>query len=155
MFQRLFANRDYVFNRRYVVKEENNMLFLYSKGTEHPSRPVRSDKFRIVDYYSCMVIRPTNNMDEPGIEFSLTYFDNPGVNIPASVTSWVAMSAMPDFLAKLRVAAKDYNEYCKNCKKIKIESEPQTTSQTQVLSNDKNEENTSYWRYLHPHYYFG
>lgn len=47
-----------------------------------------------------------------GIEFSLTYFDNPGVNIPASVTTWVAKSAMPDYLTKLRHASKNYLQYC-------------------------------------------
>lgn len=39
-----------------------------------------------------MVIKPYTKFDEPGIEFGLTYFDDPGVNIPSAVTSWVAMS---------------------------------------------------------------
>jgi len=26
------------------------------------------------------------------MEFSLTYFDNPGVSLPSSITSWVAMT---------------------------------------------------------------
>lgn len=26
------------------------------------------------------------------MEFSLTYFDNPGVSLPSSVTAWVAMT---------------------------------------------------------------
>lgn len=39
-----------------------------------------------------MVIRPSTKLNEPGIEFGLTYFDDPGVNIPSAVTAWVAMS---------------------------------------------------------------
>jgi hypothetical protein len=31
-------------------------------------------------------------MDQPGVEFSLTYFDNPGLSIPSAFASWVAMS---------------------------------------------------------------
>ncbi|KAJ8931982.1 hypothetical protein NQ314_015066 [Rhamnusium bicolor] len=67
----------------------------------------------IEDYWSCMVIKPYTELDKPGIEFSLTYFDNPGVNIPSSVTTWVSMRAMPDFLERLRAATKKYKDYCK------------------------------------------
>lgn len=37
-----------------------------------------------------MVIKPYTDFDKPGIEFGLTYFDDPGVNIPSAVTSWVS-----------------------------------------------------------------
>lgn len=83
-----------------------------SKSTEHPKFPKYPEKFRIEDYWSIMVIRPYSDMNKPGIEFSLTYFDNPGVNIPSSVTNWVAMRAMPDFLDRLRKATLEYREYC-------------------------------------------
>lgn len=39
-----------------------------------------------------MVIKPYTDFDKPGIEFGLTYFDDPGVNIPSTVASWVAMT---------------------------------------------------------------
>lgn len=39
-----------------------------------------------------MVIKPHADFDKPGIEFGLTYFDDPGVNIPSTVASWVAMT---------------------------------------------------------------
>lgn len=39
-----------------------------------------------------MVIKPLKKFDEPGLEFGLTYFDDPGVNMPSALTSWVAMS---------------------------------------------------------------
>lgn len=41
-----------------------------------------------------MVIRPYTEFHQPGIEFGLTYFDDPGVNIPSAVTAWVAMSGI-------------------------------------------------------------
>lgn len=63
-------------------------------------------------------------MNKPGVEFSLTYFDNPGLTIPSAFASWVAMSgkipkfdddvkivinlhflALPEYLSKLRQAA--------------------------------------------------
>lgn len=83
-----------------------------SKTTEHSKYPKYPDKYRIEDYWSIMVIRPYTEMDKLGLEFSLTYFDNPGVNIPSSVTTWVAMRAMPDFLERLRKATVEYRQYC-------------------------------------------
>ncbi|KAJ8962069.1 hypothetical protein NQ318_018018 [Aromia moschata] len=70
-------------------------------------------KYRIEDYWSSMVIKPYTEMNQPGIEFSLSYFDNPGVNVPSSVTTWVSIRAMPDFLERLREATKKYKDYCK------------------------------------------
>ena len=45
-----------------------------------------------------MVIKPYAKIDEPGIEFGLTYFEDPGVSIPSAVTSWVAMSGIEKLL---------------------------------------------------------
>lgn len=56
-----------------------------------------------------MVIRSTSNsLKTPGVEYVLTYFDNPGVVLPQSVTSWVAQKQMPEFLHKLYIATLDY-----------------------------------------------
>jgi hypothetical protein len=38
-----------------------------------------------------MVIKPFTNFQEPGVEFGLTYFDDPGINVPA-VTAWIIIS---------------------------------------------------------------
>ena len=48
-----------------------------------------------------MVIKPCTDFSEPGIEFGLTYFDDPGVNIPAAVTAWVAISGKYFHLRKI------------------------------------------------------
>lgn len=124
-FQRLFSNRDYVFSRRFVVDEKKKTLVIKNRGTEHPARPVKSDKYRVQDYWSYMVIKPYTEIDKPGIEFALAYYDNPGISIPSAVTSWVAMRAMPEFLARLREAAKNYKEYCEThqCKTYKARNE--------------------------------
>ena len=66
---------------------------------------------RVTTYWSYMVIRPYKEFHQPGIEFGLTYFDDPGVNIPSAVTSWVAMTGLPDFLIRMREASKNYQSY--------------------------------------------
>lgn len=95
-----------------MIDCNKNTIIILSRGTEHPACPVRPDKYRVENYWSYMVIKPYTELDKPGIEFGLTYFDNPGVNIPAAVTTWVAMRAMPDFLIRLREATRGYRNYC-------------------------------------------
>ncbi|KAJ9596417.1 hypothetical protein L9F63_012580 [Diploptera punctata] len=108
---RLFSNRDYVYNRRYLIDEEKNTIVIINKGTNHPNIPTKPDNHRVTDYWSIMVIRADNSIDKPGMEFSLTYFDNPGVSVPSSVATWIAMSGLPDFQIRLRQAARDYKLY--------------------------------------------
>lgn len=108
---RLFSNRDYVFNRRYLIDNEKNVIVIINKGTEHPDVPAKADNHRVTDYWSVMVIRAYNAIDKPGMEFSLTYFDNPGVSVPTSVATWIAMSGLPDFQVRLRQAARDYKRF--------------------------------------------
>ena len=40
------------------------------------------------------------------MEFGLTYFDNPGLSLPTWLSNWAAMAGIPDFLNKVRAAAR-------------------------------------------------
>lgn len=111
------------------------MIVFKNIGTKHPSCPIKSDKYRIEDYYSYMVIKPYTDLDKPGIEFGLTYYDNPGVSIPDAITSWVAMKAMPEFLKRLREASKEYRKYLKESGKMRI-------SNVSYLKDKINEDDT-------------
>lgn len=107
--QKLFANRDYVFNRRFFVDRNRKLIIIVNKSIVHPFSPKRPNIQRVNDYWSCMVIRSTSNsLKTPGLEYVLTYFENPGVVLPQSVTSWVAQKQLPDFLHKLYTATLDY-----------------------------------------------
>ncbi|XP_043286679.1 stAR-related lipid transfer protein 7, mitochondrial-like [Venturia canescens] len=108
---RLFSNRDYVYERRWAVDKDKGIVVIVNKVTNHPEAPTRPDTYRVTSYWSYMVIKPSTKFDEPGIEFGMTYFDDPGINIPSAVTTWVAMSGLPDFLCRMRQAAKDYKKY--------------------------------------------
>lgn len=212
--QRLFSNRDYVFNRRFIVDHAAKTIIIANRITEHENYPIKSDKFRVIDYWSNMVVKPYTDYDKPGIEFALTYYENSGVNIPSTVTSWVAMKAMPEYLAKLREATRDYEKFCKSvgsrtcrCKFLRnqectlvkqVDSKaisevdhfatnhektfatseenpskeppvsgehlenskkmPENISETVSTSTptptNQNEYKNSYWKYLHPTYYF-
>lgn len=94
-----------------MIDKQKNVIVFKNVGTKHPAYPAKSDKYRIEDYYSYMVIKPYTDLDKPGIEFGLTYYDNPGISIPDAITAWVAMKAMPEFLKRLRGAAKEYRKF--------------------------------------------
>lgn len=98
-----------MFNRRYFVDRNRKLIIIVNKSIEHPSSPKKPNIQRVNDYWSCMVIHSTSNsIKTPGIEYVLTYFDNPGVVLPQSVTSWVAQKQLPEFLHKLYMATLDY-----------------------------------------------
>ncbi|ALC39966.1 CG6565 [Drosophila busckii] len=105
---RLFANRDYVYCRRYFKDEAKNMIFICSRAATHNTYPTISGKVRVTDYWSLMVIKPFRGFHEPGLHFVLTYYDDPGIPIPQNIKSWVTQKQMPEFLTKMYVATKNY-----------------------------------------------
>lgn len=56
----------------------------------HPDFPDEGKHVRVHDYFSDMVIMSHSRIDKPGMDFELTYFDNPKTNLPSSCTNWVA-----------------------------------------------------------------
>lgn len=116
--QKWFSNRDYVFNRRYFIDRNRKIIIIVNRSTRHPQCPKKPCNQRVLDYWSSMVIRSTSNsFKTPGLEYTLTYFDNPGIVLPQTVTSWVAHKQMPEFLNKLYLATL---EYAKNRKQEEI-----------------------------------
>ncbi|XP_014241215.1 stAR-related lipid transfer protein 7, mitochondrial-like [Cimex lectularius] len=101
----LFSNRDYVFNRRWMIDPVKKVMVIKSKSVQHPCAPAVSGKSRVNEYWSYVVIKPFNDFNEPGLEFSLTYFDNHGANLPSSLTLWVTVNGVPDYISRLRLEA--------------------------------------------------
>nr|BAN21328.1 conserved hypothetical protein [Riptortus pedestris] len=106
----LFSNRDYVFKRRYYKDEKNKVIVIMNKSTDHPMYPPTNSKARVTEFWSYMVIKANTEFNEPGIEFSLTYFDNPGISLPSVLTLWVTVQGMPEYLKRLRVEALKISE---------------------------------------------
>ncbi|XP_011875735.1 PREDICTED: stAR-related lipid transfer protein 7, mitochondrial-like isoform X2 [Vollenhovia emeryi] len=123
IWPKLFSNRDYVYQRRWVMDREKGLVVIVSRVTEHPGVPERRGIYRVRSYWSYMVIKPYTDFHESGIEFGLTYFDDPGVAVPSAVTAWVALRGLPDFLIRMRQASKDYQKY-----KLMRKDAPDSTS---------------------------
>merc|ERR1712071_549791 len=105
-----FSKRDYVFQRQLTYHSNENVCVVSSVATSHPSIPPKRSSHRVKEYWSYMAIRPIDDFKKPGLEFVLTYFDNPGLSIPATVSSWVAMTALPTFVSNLHNATSKVSE---------------------------------------------
>ncbi|XP_055905078.1 stAR-related lipid transfer protein 7, mitochondrial [Eupeodes corollae] len=135
---RFFANRDYVYCRRILTDKEHNAILIYNQSTKHPKYPEDPQKVRVNEYWSYMVIKPYKTFQEPGIHYVLTYFDDPGLAIPARVKSWVTQSQMPDFLNRLYEATKEYARNRSQSKTKQISSHfKMSTSECRTNDEDR------------------
>ena len=62
-------------------------------------------------------MRPLTTCDQEGIEFVMTGFENPGLSLPSSITTWVAVQAMPDYIQNLRKACIERRQWLKKSPK--------------------------------------
>ena len=85
-----------------VLQDQEQIGVVYSKSVEHPTCPKKTKNFRVEGYWSVMTVKPSKSWNDPGLEFSLTAFENPGVSLPSSITTWVAIRGMPEFMTNLR-----------------------------------------------------
>lgn len=75
-------------------REEKILIGKFSQYQFAAIEYILSHAYRVKTFWSCMVIKPYTSIDEPGIEFGLTYFEDPGVNVPSTITSWVTISGI-------------------------------------------------------------
>lgn len=105
LFPKMFYNRDYVCNRRYKIDDEKKLMTIVSESVDHPSCPEKPPIHRVKEYWSHIVIKPKEDFDKPGLEFTITYFDNPGLNIPTYISLFYTITGMPEYLEKQKDAA--------------------------------------------------
>lgn len=98
-----------MYNRRFFVDRNRKQIIIINKSVEHPSSPSKPNIQRVHEYWSYMIIHSTStSLRTPGVEYVLTYFENPGVALPQKVQSWVAQKQMPEYLHRLHLATIEY-----------------------------------------------
>jgi len=60
-------NRDYVYQRRYMIDENQKVVVIVNENTTHPQVPLFPGKERISEYWSIIVIKPITEMNKVGI----------------------------------------------------------------------------------------
>ncbi|ODN03966.1 StAR-related lipid transfer protein 7, mitochondrial [Orchesella cincta] len=139
---RMFSNRDYLFTRRHTVDKSKDNMVIMSRAMTHPNVPERKGVHRVTEYWSVMQIRGPRGLSQPGVEFGLTYFDNPGVSLPNWLTNWAAMTGIPDFLEKQRHAAR-IRRHLATVKSIAVSSQSTYSDNKKTKkSNNPNEQST-------------
>ncbi|KAF4519706.1 hypothetical protein B566_EDAN003956 [Ephemera danica] len=61
---RMFANRDYVFTRRWLVDSSQKRMVIMSRSTQHAQCPSRPGLHRVMHYWSVMVIKSLGDFDQ-------------------------------------------------------------------------------------------
>ncbi|VDM38404.1 unnamed protein product [Toxocara canis] len=99
--------REYIFMRRRYVDENEQSVVIASSALDHKLFPVSREYVRVQTYRSVMVVRAHTCFDEKGLDFVLTYYDNPESNMPSYAYNWVVNRAGPHFLLQVHAAARE------------------------------------------------
>jgi len=102
--------REYVYVRRACVDSDRKMMVLVSKAVEHPRCPVSQKEVRVSMYSSQMVIRPHGDFDKLGLDYVMTYYDDPLSPFPTPAYKWMVKYGVPGFVDKVYRAAKALHE---------------------------------------------
>lgn len=128
-------SRDYVYIRKSMIDQDNKVMVLMSRATDHPSCPADKKFVRVRKYFSQMVIRPHRNFDDTGFDYLLTYFDDPEAAFPAPAYNWMASTGVPDFVEKLHDAARRlFNQTPAQLASTNTNSIPNTTAMQQMFA---------------------
>ncbi|TMS37137.1 hypothetical protein L596_004133 [Steinernema carpocapsae] len=98
--------REYVYVRRQCVDEENKRVMLISRSVGTDQVPVSGNYVRVLVYASTMVVRAHSDFTKDGLDYVLTYCDNPEANIPTPAYNWIVNHGGPYFLKQVYAAAK-------------------------------------------------
>ena len=79
--------RDYCCIRQHLTDPRGHIV-VSSRTTQHHKCPVTNKNWRVEDYQSVTALRPTIHPDKPGVEFSVTAFEDPGVTLPDTIVNW-------------------------------------------------------------------
>jgi len=85
-------------------------MILVSRGVDHPKCVRCKSSIFVPEYESQMVIKPFKSFDDVGLEYVLTYLDDPQSVFPSFAYNWMATSGIDEFLDKLHKAAQEIQE---------------------------------------------
>ncbi|XP_063391127.1 stAR-related lipid transfer protein 7, mitochondrial [Cydia fagiglandana] len=90
----------------------NKVYVILSRSCSHPDAPETKHAIRVQEYWSHMVVRTIDGPDTVGMEFVLTYYDEPSVGgLPSGVSAWATGRAAPSYLARMHRAALHYRKW--------------------------------------------
>ncbi|KAK5966182.1 START domain-containing protein [Trichostrongylus colubriformis] len=137
--------REYVYARRTWVSEDSHTVIVDSEVVPTHLVPGSPKNVRVTTYRSRMAVRSHKEFDDHGLDFVLTYFDNPEANIPRYVYNWMVNHGGPYFLRQVHGAAKDAERSGRkltwtSAKMAKYRHKVLKGSQSTLISEEEEEE---------------
>ncbi|KAK0397582.1 hypothetical protein QR680_002180 [Steinernema hermaphroditum] len=99
--------REYVYVRRQHYDEQKKRVMVISKSLDTDQYPVSGNYVRVLVYASTMVVRAHTDFNKDGLDYVLTYCDNPEASIPTTAYNWIVNHGGPYFLKQVYAAAKE------------------------------------------------
>jgi len=116
--------RVYIYVRRKIIDNENGKIIMCSRALDENAYPDDNQNIRVTWYRSSMLVHAHKSFDEDGLDYVLTYYDDPQSNIPSIAYNWVVNRGGPYFLKQVHEAAKKLETRSKfNEHLIKVSSE--------------------------------
>ncbi|XP_075989167.1 uncharacterized protein LOC142985096 [Anticarsia gemmatalis] len=123
---------------REQATSQNKVYVIISRSCEHPKVPESKHAIRVSEYWSHMVVKTMNGRDKAGMEFVLTYYDEPAVGgMPSSVAAWATGRAAPAYLQRMRRAAAEYKAWRKETRQDDTDYSPFKTDHKQETSEEE------------------
>uniref|UniRef100_A0AC34F4K5 START domain-containing protein n=1 Tax=Panagrolaimus sp. ES5 TaxID=591445 RepID=A0AC34F4K5_9BILA len=102
--------RMYIYVRKKIVDENARKIIVSSHAVDEKLLPDKSKHVRVNNYRSSMVINAHKSFDDDGLDYVLTYHDDPQANIPNTAYNWIVNRGGPYFLKQVHIAAKKLEE---------------------------------------------
>ncbi|VDM61046.1 unnamed protein product [Angiostrongylus costaricensis] len=99
--------REYVYTRRTWISDDSRMLVVDSEVVPAHLVPGDSKNIRVATYRSRMAVRSHKEFDDHGLDYILTYSDNPQANIARPVYNWMVNYGGPYFLKQVHEVARE------------------------------------------------
>ncbi|CAB3397901.1 unnamed protein product [Caenorhabditis bovis] len=145
--------REYVYVRRTWVSDDEKYAVIDSEAVP-PEVFASTSKYnvRVSSYSSRMSIRAHKDWESHGVDYILTYADNPEANIPRYVYNWMVNKGGPYFLRQVHKAAREIEASGRQVrsatekavigKNRRLEERKRILAERQITENTIREENS-------------
>uniref|UniRef100_A0AC35UC48 START domain-containing protein n=1 Tax=Rhabditophanes sp. KR3021 TaxID=114890 RepID=A0AC35UC48_9BILA len=106
--------RTYIYLRKVFINWDTQSLMVISKGLKPSEYPDDEKCLRISNYNSTMAVRAHKDFYSHGLDYVLTYCDDPEANIPSIAYNYIVNQGGPYFLRQVHTAAKNLEEKHRN-----------------------------------------
>ncbi|PAV77267.1 hypothetical protein WR25_22891 [Diploscapter pachys] len=129
--------REYIYARRTWVSDDDKVVVVDSEVVQPNAYPSTSNNVRVCTYTSRMAVRAHKNWNDHGLDYMLTYSDNPEANIPRYVYNYIINQGGPYFLKQVHSAARNLEKSGHELKSTIEHAKNAIRNRKQMLKNQK------------------